>query len=38
MKYINKEEFEKVNMFGTGEPNEMFAEYFIGDSFLKLSG
>jgi len=34
MKYMNKEEFEKANMFGTGVPNEMFAKYFIGDSFL----
>lgn len=34
MKYMNKEEFEKVNIFGTGVPNEMFAQYFIGDSFL----
>jgi quercetin dioxygenase-like cupin family protein len=34
MKYMNKEEFEKANMFGTGVPNEMFAQYFIGDSFL----
>ena len=34
MKYMNKEEFEKANMFGTGVPNEMFADNFIGDSFL----
>ncbi|SFM59053.1 cupin domain-containing protein [Methanolobus profundi] len=34
MKYMDKEEFEKANMFGTGVPNEMFAQYFIGDSFL----
>lgn len=34
MKSKNKEEFEKVNMFGTGTPNEVFAEYFTGDSFL----
>lgn len=34
MKYMDKQEFEKVNMFGTGVPNEMFAKYFIGDSFL----
>jgi len=34
MKIKNKEEFEKVNMFGTGAPNEAFAEYFTGDSFL----
>jgi len=34
MKYMNKSEFEKVNMFGLGVPNEMFSKYFIGDSFL----
>ncbi len=34
MKYNNKQEFEKVNMFGTGVPNEMFAKYFVGNSFL----
>ena len=34
MKYMSKQEFEKANMFGTGVPNEMFAEYFIGNSFL----
>ena len=36
MKYKNIQEFEKVNMFGTGMPNEMFAKYFIGNSFLNL--
>ncbi len=34
MKYKNIQEFEKANMFGTGVPNEMFAKYFIGNSFL----
>ena len=34
MKYLNKQEFEQINMFGTGLPNEMFAEYFVGNSFL----
>ncbi|MCM1159332.1 MAG: cupin domain-containing protein [Clostridium sp.] len=34
MKISSKEEFEKVNMFGTGAPNDAFAQYFIGDSFL----
>jgi len=29
MKYTDKQEFEKVNLFGTGVPNEMFAKYFI---------
>jgi quercetin dioxygenase-like cupin family protein len=34
MKYTNEKEFEKVNVFGTGVPNEMFSKYFIGNSFL----
>ena len=34
MKYINESEFNKVNVFGKGVPNTMFAKYFIGDSFL----
>jgi quercetin dioxygenase-like cupin family protein len=34
MKYQNKEEFEKANMFGLGVPNEMFSKYFFGNSFL----
>lgn len=34
MKYTNKEEFENANVFGTGMPNEMFAQYFVGESFL----
>lgn len=36
MKYMDKKEFEEANMFGTGIPNDMFAKYFIGDSFLKF--
>lgn len=36
MKYLNKTEFEKANMFGTGVPNENFAQYFVGDSFLNF--
>ena len=34
MKYQDKAEFEKINMFGTGAPNDAFAQYFIGNSFL----
>lgn len=34
MKIMNKEEFEKQNVFGTGMENSMFAQYFIGNSFL----
>ena len=36
MKYTDKEVFEKANMFGTGEPNVNYAQYFIGDSFLNF--
>ena len=35
MKYQNAEQFEKVNVFGQGNPNETYAKYFIGASFLK---
>lgn len=34
MKYMNKEEFTSANMFGNGFSNEMYAQYFIGESFL----
>ena len=34
MKYQNAEQFEKVNVFGQGNPNEAYAKYFIGASFL----
>lgn len=37
MKYTDKKEFEKANMFGTGVPNDAYAKYFIGDSFLNLT-
>lgn len=35
MKMQNREVFEKVNMFGTGAPNDAFAQYFTGESFLR---
>ncbi len=34
MKITNKEEFEKQNIFGTGNANTAYAQYFIGESFL----
>lgn len=34
MKYLDKEEFDKANKFGTGKPNDAFAKYFVGNSFL----
>ena len=35
MKYQNAEKFEEINVFGKGTPNEAYAQYFIGNSFLK---
>ncbi len=32
---MTKEEFSKIDKFGVGEPNEAFAKYFTGQSFLK---
>jgi len=34
MKIMNEEEFNKENVFGKGQANTMFAQYFIGESFL----
>ena len=34
MKYSNKEDFEKANIFGMGNQNDAFSQYFIGNSFL----
>ena len=31
---MNKEEFNKVNVFGKGNPNDNYAKYFIGNSYL----
>ena len=35
MKIIKEEEFNKQNVFGKGQTNTMFAQYFVGESFLK---
>ena len=34
MKITDQREFDKVNDFGLGTPNDAFAQYFIGHSFL----
>ena len=34
MKTMNRAEFERQNVFGTGAPNTAFGRYFIGESFL----
>lgn len=31
---MNKEEFDKKNVFGIGNPNDAYAKYFIGNSYL----
>ncbi|ACF07035.1 Uncharacterised protein [Metamycoplasma arthritidis] len=35
MKYQNKRDFDAANMFGLRLPNNDFAQYFNGSSFLK---
>lgn len=34
MKINNEKEFEQINVFGKGTPNDAYAVYFIGQSFL----
>ena len=34
MKILNEKEFEKVNVFKKGNPNDAYAKYFSGQSFL----
>lgn len=31
---MNKEQFDKENVFGLGNPNDRFKEYFSGESYL----
>lgn len=31
---MNKEDFDKINVFGLGNPNDAYAKYFIGNSYL----
>jgi quercetin dioxygenase-like cupin family protein len=33
---MDKAEFDKLNVFGEGQPNEAFAQYFSGQSFLTM--
>ena len=33
---MDKAEFDKLNIFGRGQPNEAFAQYFSGQSFLNM--
>lgn len=34
MKILEERQFNEVNVFGKGKPNNGFAQYFTGDSFL----
>lgn len=34
MKYVNEQEFNEVNVFGKGKPNDDYARFFIGNSYL----
>lgn len=34
MKITDKEEFDRQNVFGLGQENTAFAQYFIGNSYL----
>lgn len=34
MKFNNVDEFMKVNIFGQGQENTMFSQYFVGESYL----
>lgn len=36
MKILDEKEFEKQNMFGKGQENTFFAQYFIGNSYLNF--
>lgn len=34
MKYMDKEAFDKANHFGIGDPNDAYAQYFDGNSYV----
>ena len=36
MKYTEKAEFDKANSFGLGNPNNAYAQYFDGQSYLSI--
>ena len=35
MKILHRDEFEQINVFGTGAPNDAYAQYFTGMSYLQ---
>lgn len=36
MKIMNEEKFNKENVFGKGEENTAYAQYFVGNSYLNM--
>ena len=34
MKIMQKSEFDRQNVFGLGQPNDAYADYFVGNSYL----
>ena len=34
MKIENQDQFNEINVFGLGTPNDAYAQYFSGQSFL----
>ncbi len=34
MRILEENKFNEVNSFGKGQPNDRFAQYFIGNSYL----
>ena len=36
MKIRDKKDFDEINVFGQGEPNDGSAQYFSGESFLNV--
>ncbi len=33
---MNQQDFDKLNIFGQGQPNDAYAQYFSGQSFLNM--
>ena len=33
---MKRQEFDKLNVFGLGQPNDAFAEYFSGQSYINM--
>lgn len=35
MRYADQEACDRANMFGMGQPDDAFAQYFVGQSYLQ---